>query len=64
MAAGLDKVAAEIAAIKDAPIPMFDLLPCTSGFPSMEHLTLPTLAIDGNPIQFMFERNELLCHFI
>lgn len=59
MAAGLDKVAAEIAAIKDAPIPMFELLPCTSGFPSMEHLTLPTLAI-----QFMFEINELLYHFV
>jgi len=51
MAAGLEKVAAEIAAIKDAPIPMFELLPCTAGFPSMEHLTLPTFAIDGNPMQ-------------
>ncbi|MCI96514.1 hypothetical protein A2U01_0117814, partial [Trifolium medium] len=51
MAAGLDKVAAEIAAIKDAPIPKFELLSCTSGFPSMEHLTLPTLVIAGNPIK-------------
>jgi hypothetical protein len=55
MAAGLDKVAAEIAAIKDAPIPKFDLLSCTSGFPSMEHLTLPTLANDGNPIKSSLE---------
>jgi hypothetical protein len=50
MAAGLDMAAAHAAANIDAPIPTFELLSCTEeGFPSIEHLTLPTLAIVGNP---------------
>lgn len=50
MAAGLDMAAAHAAANKDDPILMFELLSFTEeGFPSIEHLTLPTLAIVGNP---------------
>lgn len=55
MAGGFDNVAPKIVAIEDVIIPMFELLSGTSGFPSKEHLTLPTLAIDGNPIEFFLE---------
>ncbi|KHL91137.1 hypothetical protein QW71_36395, partial [Paenibacillus sp. IHB B 3415] len=45
-------VAAQAAAINDAPIPTFELLLLSStedGFPSIEHLTFPFFAIAGNP---------------
>ena len=43
-------VAAETAAISDAPMPSFDSFSCPEGFPSTEeHLTLPFVAIAGNP---------------
>lgn len=47
MAAGLDMVAAKVAAAKAALIPMFELLSFIGGFPSIEHLTLPLFPIDG-----------------
>ena len=49
--AGLDMVAAIAAAIKEAPIPIFD---SEEDFSSIEHLTFPLLPIAGRA-RFQFQ---------
>lgn len=48
--AGLDMVAAHRAATSDALMPTLEAFAGSEGFPSAEHLTLPFIAIAGNPV--------------